>query len=179
MKDIGVQELEDSHSHLLIAAPNQLGYQTQPIFVFQLFLGDSLDYVQELLRDKPLKFAERLFLKNCTKFFFFWRGTFAKNELSHVLQERRGGVSQRSLEFFPALEIGKLRELIRGELQEFRHFVINVGSVRSGRSLFASQELGNVGLGHGGGCSQISLSNAQLFQPLFDDLANVHGLSNN
>jgi|SRR5437870_2594231 len=44
----------------------------------------------------------------------------------------------------PCVEVSHLRELARGELQEFRHFVIDVCSVGRGRHFLPSQKLGNI-----------------------------------
>ena len=55
----------------------------KPGFTFQFVLGDFLDDVQDLLRDKALQFAERLLLKNRPYLFLLSGDALAEDQLSN------------------------------------------------------------------------------------------------
>jgi len=99
----------------------------------------------------PIEFAEGLLLKNRAYLFFFvWRA-LAENQFSNFVKQGRGRVPQVSLQFFHALEVDQLRKLIARELQELRHFPINICSARRWRQFLPSQQLGNIRLRNFGG----------------------------
>src|SRR5437588_5108840 len=109
----------------------------EAVFTVQFFFGDSLDHVQELLRDKAFEFAERLLLKNRTDLFFSVRYTLPEDQLSNFSKQRRGWVCQVSLEFFRPLEIRQLGKSFAWQLQKRRHLLVNICSVGRWRQFLA------------------------------------------
>src|SRR4029453_17683556 len=100
----------------------------------------------------------------------------AENHFAYFVEERRRRVGQFSLQRFPALEIRESRQLARWKLEERFHPAVNVGALRSGWRLLSRHQLGDVGLGHLGGRSQVPLLGAELLESMTDDHWKIHVL---
>src|SRR6266478_2599492 len=83
VEDVRVQELQNAHAHRFVATAAESRYGLKPGFAFQFVFGDCLDYVQQLLCDEALEFAERLFLKDHPYLFLFPRCALAENQFSN------------------------------------------------------------------------------------------------
>src|SRR5258707_8580867 len=118
MEDVGVQELEDRDSHLLIASATVSSHGAEPLLIVQFLVGDALDHFQKRLCDEAFEFAQGLLLKNCSYLLLFCRFGLAENQLSHFLKQRRRGVLEISLQLFPALQLSQLRKLTARQLEK-------------------------------------------------------------
>src|SRR3989442_13600901 len=113
MEDVGVENLEDHDSHLLIASPIDWSPGAEPLFVFQFLPGDSLKHVQELLCDEALEFAKGLLFKNRPYFLLFFRYALAQNQLSNLLEQRCRRVLEILLQLRPSLDPRQHRQARR------------------------------------------------------------------
>src|SRR5207247_6684526 len=64
VEDVRVQELEDDHSHVFVAAAAQSCHQADPVLALKLLLGAPLDSVQELMRHETFELSEGLLLED-------------------------------------------------------------------------------------------------------------------
>ena len=78
-----LEELEYVDSNFLVASAGEPSHLADPLFTFQLFFGDSLANVQELLYDDAFDFTKGLLLKNKAKLFFFVGSALTEHQLSN------------------------------------------------------------------------------------------------
>src|SRR5690242_3626205 len=110
MEDICIQKLENHHPHFLIASLAQPGYQTQPVFTFQFFFGDSLGHIQKLLCDQAFELAEGFFLKDHADLPALGRRTFAEDQFAKFMKQGCRRFGHLFPERFLALNGRQLRQ---------------------------------------------------------------------
>src|ERR1700733_13058132 len=168
IENLCFEKIQNRHSHLLITTASRLSHQTQPVFTFQLLLGDALRDIQKLLRDQAFQLAEGLFLKNPTHFRFPIGIALAQDQFPAFLEERPRWFGYALLQLLLTLKVGKSRKFTRGQLQELADLVVDISSSWRRGSLSPGEKLGDVGLGDLRSCGQISLVETKLAQPLFN-----------
>lgn len=70
VEDVRVEKLQKLSPHLFIASAGESSNYMETVFTVQFFFGDSLDYVEKLLRDEAFEFPEGLLRKNRANLFF-------------------------------------------------------------------------------------------------------------
>src|SRR5438093_10727885 len=64
VEHVRVKEFEDRDAHLLITSTALSSDDPEPVFTVQLFPGQCLDHIAQLLGDEACKLAKRFFLEN-------------------------------------------------------------------------------------------------------------------
>src|SRR5207248_1077621 len=126
-------------------AVSQKSHLPALLWLLRTYGESKAKQVSAIFEKQPFGELERTYL------LCFGCYALTENQFSNFCKHRRGRACQAFLQFFPALILGQLRKPIARKLQELRHFLVDICSVRRGGQFFASQQLGNIGLRNFGG----------------------------
>src|SRR3989442_1502220 len=114
VEHVRVKEFEDRDAHLLITSTALSSDDPEPVFTVQLFPGQCLDNIQELLGDQAFKLAKRFFLENRAYRASFLPFTFTEKKLSNLFEQRHRRTLYKEVR---ELLLGKCKREKRGPVR--------------------------------------------------------------
>ena len=88
MEQVGIQEFEYLHTHLLEGSASDVGHLAEPRLAPQFLAGHGLRHVQQFLRDQPFELAKGFLEENLKDFVAHLRVAFAQDELAALPEQR-------------------------------------------------------------------------------------------